>query len=163
MEATQLDEWESGDLRGKAEDALTKVTEAIAGSGSGLGGETADSELRQQISQLNIPEKERESSFATGTSSGSGNVGGNGSGTSKPKSNLHSPHPPNLPLAILKLMEAYVVGLATVPLERGGWSEARRERGLGIVKALGTHLGEAEKLCSSMFSFALHSFSMYAR
>lgn len=55
-----------------------------------------------------------------------------------------------MPLAILKLMEAYVVGLADVPKEQGGWAEAKRERGLTLIKSLSAHLGDAERLSSSM-------------
>jgi hypothetical protein len=65
------------------------------------------------------------------------------------KSNLYSPYPANLPLALLKLMEAYAIGLAEISPDKGGWTEAKRERALGIVKALGANLGEAERLCAS--------------
>ena len=49
----------------------------------------------------------------------------------------------------LRLMEAYVVGLAEVGVERDGWTEAKRERALGVVHALSKSLGDAERLCSS--------------
>jgi hypothetical protein len=46
-------------------------------------------------------------------------------------------------------MEVYVCGLAEVSTERGGWSEAKRERALGFIKSLSGSLGEAERLCAS--------------
>jgi hypothetical protein len=49
------------------------------------------------------------------------------------------------------LMESYVIGLAEVPKEKGGWAEAKRERGLNLVKSLSSHLGDAERLSSSTF------------
>ena len=69
--------------------------------------------------------------------------------TPRPKSNLTAPNPPNLPLALLRLMEAYIIGLALIPPEKGGWTEPKRDRVLGEVKALDHQLGEAERLSSS--------------
>jgi hypothetical protein len=54
-----------------------------------------------------------------------------------------------MPLALLKLMESYVIGLSELPTEKGGWSDAKRERGLALVKSLSGHLGDAERLSSS--------------
>ena len=126
------DEWDLGNLRETAGETVVKLADAVGG----LGDDGIDLELRQQLSQLNLPSPDeaipRQESLRT-------------------KSNLHSPHPPNLPLALLRLMEAYAIGLAEIPHERGGWSDATRERALGVVKALADHLGEAERLSSSMF------------
>ena len=128
---TKTDEWELSDLRLKAEQAVEKLSQAVGADGPG----TEDMELRQQLSQLNIPQSA--SPTKTGTANGTR------------KSNLYSPYPPNLPLALLRLMESYVIGLAEVPKEQGGWAEAKRERGLGLVKSLTQHLGHAERLSSS--------------
>jgi hypothetical protein len=96
-------------------------------------------ELRQQLSQLNIPSEESPRQASTTTTGSFG----------KRKSNLCAPYPPNMPLALLKLMESYVIGLAEVPKEKGGWAEAKRERGLTLIKSLCAHLGDAERLSSS--------------
>lgn len=115
-----------------AEDAISKFTS---------GSVPMDEELKQQLDQLNIPDGEKPKSTTTPYGQ-MGNV-------TKPKSSLTAPHPANLPLALLKLMEAYVTGLSEVPAEEGGWAEAKRERALAIVKALSGHLGEAERLSTS--------------
>lgn len=122
------DGWELSNLRDKAEEAVAMLTDAVAATGD----EGTDFELRHQLSQLNLP-----------TQSIPRMEG------SKPKSNLHLPHPPNLPLALLRLMDVYALGLAEIPAERGGWSEAKRERLLAVVKDLSVHLGEAERLSAS--------------
>lgn len=103
-------------------------------------------ELQQQLSQLNFPDDSVElpsqfsdRSFTFTTSEPS----------KPPKSNLHSPNPPNLALAILKLMEVYIEGMRDIPEDEGGWDLPRRERGFNLVKALSGHLGKAERLCSS--------------
>lgn len=116
-------------------------------------------ELRQQLSQLNIPLSPSQSGSASASESpshtrpGTGNRSASGSKSSADtrarKSNLYSPYPPNLPLALLRLMESYVVGLAEVSKEDGGWAEAKRERGLALIKSLTQHLGHAERLSSS--------------
>ncbi|GFZ46177.1 hypothetical protein JCM24511_04424 [Saitozyma sp. JCM 24511] len=148
------DEWEIQSLRTKAEEAVAKLAEAVS-----LGGASdptgLDAELRQQLSQLNVP-RDISSGEEDGTP-GQGVKGvagealspGKNSTPSKGKSNLYSPYPANLPLALLKLMEVYVCGLAEVPAERGGWSEAKRERALGFIKSLSGSLGEAERLCAN--------------
>lgn len=144
------EEWELSNLREKAEDAVSQLAEAVAG----LGG-VEDKELRRQLNEL--------SEFAVGDESDDDDDGKKGrtgaekfesgvsgeSGSTRTKSNLANPTPPNLPLAVLKLLEAYVVGLAEVPSARGGWSEAKRDRALGIVKSLSETLGNAERLSSS--------------
>lgn len=109
------DEWELTTLRERAEDAVTRLAEAVAGTGA------VDDELRQQLDQLNPPEEPKTAP--------------------KPRSNLANTAPANLPLAILKLMEAYITGLA--------WSDAKRDRALGVVKALCAELGHAERLAAS--------------
>ncbi|WVQ98673.1 hypothetical protein IAU59_005804 [Kwoniella sp. CBS 9459] len=162
-DSAREDEWELGNLRDKAEEAVTRLAEAVASSGLSTSDGGSDLELRQQLSQLNIPRKDQENypqrldvgkkglvyrSTSYPSASGQGVGVGMGMGM-KPKSNLHNPYPPNLPLALLKLMEAYVVGLAELDASKGGWSEAKRERGLGIVKALSANLGEAERLSSN--------------
>ncbi|WWD15859.1 hypothetical protein CI109_100283 [Kwoniella shandongensis] len=150
------DEWDLSNLRDRAEEAVTKLAEAVAltaGAG-GLDEGASNQELRQQLNQLNLPDKQTMSLTRDGivvntmsaTSAGSTTTT---SGSGKPKSNLYLPYPPNLPLALLKLMEAYVIGLAEVAVEKGGWTEAKRERGLGMVKSLSGHLGEAERLSSN--------------
>ncbi|KIR32409.1 hypothetical protein I352_05236 [Cryptococcus deuterogattii MMRL2647] len=103
-------------------------------------------ELQQQLSQLNFPDDSVElpsqfsdRSFTFTTSEPS----------KPPKSNLHSPNPPNLALAILKLMEVYIEGMRDIPEDEGGWDLPRRERGFNLVKALSGHLGKAERLCSN--------------
>lgn len=97
-------------------------------------------EFRQQLHQLNIPHDEKPSPPRPSTPKGA---------ERRRKSNLCAPYPPNMPLALLKLMESYVIGLAEVPKEKGGWAEAKRERGLALVKSLSGHLGDAERLSSS--------------
>jgi putative membrane protein len=139
-------EWELSDLRTKAEEAVEKLSQAV-----GNVGQEMDMELRQQLHQLNIPSNDESSKSRTTTST---------SGSGKRKSNLYSPYPPNMPLALLKLMESYVVGLAEVPREKGGWAEAKRERGLTLIKSLCTHLGDAERLSSSK-SFLVRDGSGY--
>ncbi|WVW83146.1 hypothetical protein I302_105164 [Kwoniella bestiolae CBS 10118] len=133
------DEWELSNLRYKAEEAVTKLAEAVALSGT-AGNEGLDLELKQQLNQLNIQNQDQEHPI---TEEGVG---------LKPiqiqKSNLHSPNPPNLPLAILKLIESYIIGLSSISGE-GGWNDSKRERGLGVVKALSENLGEAERLSSN--------------
>jgi putative membrane protein len=101
-----------------------------------------DLEFRQQLHQLNLPLEERSSPLRQKTGLKAG-------GNAKKKSNLCAPYPPNMPLALLKLMESYVIGFAEVPKEKGGWAEAKRERGLNLVKSLCGHLGDAERLSSS--------------
>ncbi|KAK4688651.1 ion channel-forming bestrophin family protein, partial [Tremellales sp. Uapishka_1] len=128
--AESLEEWEMGNLRDRAEEAVQRLAAAVGGDG------TQDGELRQQLSQLNLPDRQEFRNPILGTSG-------------KPKSNIHLPRPPNLPLALLKLMEGYVIALAEVPCDQGGWSEAKRERALGVVNSLGKCLGEAERLCST--------------
>jgi hypothetical protein len=61
---------------------------------------------------------------------------------------------------MLKLMEAYIVGLADIPADQGGWSEAKRERALGVVRSLAGSLGQAERLASSMFATFLSMFNV---
>ncbi|KAK8869864.1 hypothetical protein IAR55_000432 [Kwoniella newhampshirensis] len=149
------DDWDLANLRDKAEEAVTKLAEAVALSG-GVGEDgAANQELRQQLNQLNLPDKQtmsltRDGIVVNSMSSTSAAAATTATTmTGKPRSNLYSPYPPNLPLALLKLMEAYVIGLAEVSVEKGGWTEAKRERGLGMVKALSGHLGEAERLSSN--------------
>ncbi|WWC61190.1 uncharacterized protein I303_103770 [Kwoniella dejecticola CBS 10117] len=130
-------DWELSNLRDKAEEAVNKLTEAIALSG--LSDEGLDLELKQQLNQLNTHgQGDNTASIVEGQ-------------TNKPKvkSNLHSPNPSNLPLAILKLIESYIVGLAGIEEKDGGWNDSKRERGLGLVKALSENLGEAERLSSN--------------
>jgi len=131
--ADQGEEWELSNLRYKAEEAVSMLADAVAGTRD----EGSDLELRQQLSQLNLPNQSARRAESL-----------------KPKSNLHAPHPPNLPLALLKLMDAYVLGLAEVPMERGGWSEAKRERALGVTKALAQHMSQAECLSASMSMYS---------
>ena len=133
------DERELSDLRTKAEEAVEKLSKAVANAGQDL-------EFRQQIDQLNLPIPE--SSPPRPSTSASKN------GERRRKSNLCAPYPPNMPLALLKLLESYVIGLAEVPKEKGGWAEAKRERGLNLVKSLSGHLGDAERLSSSTLIIA---------
>lgn len=130
------DDWELSHLKERAEEAVSQLAEAVAG----LHGEE-DKELRRQLDQLQ--------QFSPGSMGDDSKTEQVGLSSGKTKSNLANPCPPNLPLAILKLMEAYLVGLAEIPVEKGGWSEAKRERGLGMVKALSGQLSEAERLASS--------------
>lgn len=135
---------ELGSLAFRAEEAISKLSKAAAMM------DPVDTyrneELQQQLSQLNFPDDSVEppsqisdSSFTFTTSEPS----------KPPKSNLHSPNPPNLALAILKLMEVYIEGMREVPEDEGGWDLPRRERGFNLVKALSGHLGKAERLSSS--------------
>jgi len=130
-----IDEWDLGSLATTAEEALAKLTTA-----------QEDPELRQQLDQLNVDDSDGRSNGNTARTGGSANSQGVGP---KPKSNLAATQPSNLPLALLKLMEAYVVGLSELDKEEGGWSEAKRERALGVVKSLNGHLAEAERLSNS--------------
>ena len=170
--ANSTEEWELSHLREKAEEAVARLAEAVAGAGGVM-----DEELRQQLEQMNIPETplggvQGSSAWAsgvdgparadsyrgagprdeTGKEHREGRDAGKGAreGEKRRRSNLASPVPPNLPLTMLKLMEAYIVGLADVPVDQGGWAEAKRERALGVVKSLGASLGQAERLASSM-------------
>lgn len=130
------EEWELSDLRLKAEEAVEKLSKAVAANTG------EDLEFRQQLDQLNLPMPVPEQSPPRPKN-----------GERRRKSNLCAPYPPNMPLALLKLMESYVIGLAEVPKEKGGWAEAKRERGLNLVKSLSSHLGDAERLSSSMSPF----------
>ena len=123
------DEWDINALASRAEDALGK----LAGGGGGVHVSPSEDELRQQLNQLNVQ-------APTIDGEGKANV------QSKLKSNLSIPHP-NLPLALLRLMEAYVVGLAQIDET---WTEARRERGLTVIKSLNANLSEAERLSNCM-------------
>lgn len=147
-------DWELSDLRLKAEEAVEKLSQAVVADGDGA----EAVELRQQLSQLNIPSATSTSGTGhdhlprpTGRTQRhtSANASTAVNGSRQKKSNLCNPYPPNLPLALLRLMESYVVGLAEVPVDKGGWGEAKRERGLGLVKALTQHLGDAERLSAS--------------
>ncbi|TXT12760.1 uncharacterized protein COLE_03170 [Cutaneotrichosporon oleaginosum] len=60
------------------------------------------------------------------------------------KSNLQTPYPANLPLSLLRLMEAYILGLGGLPAERGGWTAVQTERALDVVKGLNVQLSIAE-------------------
>ena len=147
------EEWELSDLRLKAEHAVEKLSQAVGATGIDA---AEDMELRQQLSQLNIPQSQ---SPTRPQAEGTGGASKSSTDTSAPaparsrKSNLYSPYPPNLPLALLRLMESYIVGLAEVPKEEGGWAEAKRERGLTLIKSLTQHLGHAERLSSSKTTF----------
>ncbi|BEJ14397.1 hypothetical protein CspHIS471_0401640 [Cutaneotrichosporon sp. HIS471] len=68
------------------------------------------------------------------------------SGSTRPakKSNLQTPYPANLPLSLLRLMEAYILGLGGLPAERGGWTAVQTERALDVVKGLNVQLSIAE-------------------
>lgn len=162
-------EWELSDLRIKAEQAVEKLSQAIGGGGGDVGAE--DIELRQQLSQLNIPTSTIHSSHGrlprptgqtqaqtqaqaqaqaqAGATQPDSPLSPTGSREGRRKSNLCAPYPPNLPLALLRLMESYVVELAEVPKEKAGWNEAKRERGLSLIKSLTRHLGDAERLSAS--------------
>jgi hypothetical protein len=59
------------------------------------------------------------------------------------KSNLGTPYPANLPVSLLRLMEAYIVGFAELPADRA-WSELLSSRALDVVKGLNAALSEAE-------------------
>ncbi|WVQ70153.1 uncharacterized protein L199_008378 [Kwoniella botswanensis] len=133
------DEWELSNLRYKAEEAVTKLAEAVALSGSTIGDEGLDLELKQQLNQLNIPDNTDTESVSSKRQNVEIKT------KTKAKSNLHSPNPPNLPLSLLKLIESYIIGLSA----NGGWNDSKRERGLNIVKALSENLGEAERLSSN--------------
>jgi hypothetical protein len=128
------------DLRLKAEEAVEKLSKAVANGGEDL-------EFRQQLHQLNVPLDEQSSPPRPSSKTTTAGQ------ERRRKSNLCAPYPPNMPLALLKLMESYVIGLAEVPKEKGGWAEAKRERGLTLVKSLSGHLGDAERLSSSKLKF----------
>jgi hypothetical protein len=127
----------------------------LADAVAGLGG-AEDDELRRQLDELNqftSGEAEEDSGKSGRIGAVEGQSGSGGAvGGGKTKSNLANPTPPNLPLAILKMLEAYIVGLADVSSARGGWSEPKRDRALAVVKSLSEHLGEAERLASSKSS-----------
>jgi hypothetical protein len=167
----------------RAEEAVSKLAGAVSGD-HGLGlGQNGDLELKQQLSQLNLPDlgsspgsrssalpasgmsQSRAKWSVSGAGDGHGNGNGNGNDsmnghgsgncntantvTPKLRSNLYSPYPPNLPLALLRLMEAYVLGLSEVDEAEGGWTDSKRERGLALIKDLTMGLGNAERLSSS--------------
>lgn len=140
---------ELGSLAFGAEEAIAKLSEAVTAMDPV--DTSRNEELQQQLNQLNLPdgsvdlpsELSDDKSFTFTTLE-----------PSKPqKSNLHSPNPPNLALAILKLIELYVEGMREIPEDEGGWDLARRERGFNLVKALSEHLGKAERLSSSEYIF----------
>ena len=117
-------EWDAELIRKQAE----RLIERLSGS------DIDNAELKKRISQTNLSKRQK--------------IYFPPSPSPKPKSNLAPPHP-NLPLALLRLMEGYVVGLAGVSEGKGGWCVAKRERALGIVKALDRNLGDAERLANS--------------
>lgn len=164
--ADSEEDWELSRLREKAEEAVARLAEAVSGAGGGMGiGQGGEIELKQQLSQLNLPSGGTDGSpNGTGTtrslpptttgqtqSSSGTSLHGNSAGA-KLRSNMYSPYPPNLPLALLRLMEAYVVGLSEVGIEEGGWSDSKRERGLALVKDLSAGLANAERLSSSTWT-----------
>nr|ODN99647.1 hypothetical protein L204_02080 [Cryptococcus depauperatus CBS 7855] len=106
-----------------------------------------DQELQQQLDQLNIPANTDVGSPTNFCASSQSLP--TTTGYKPPKSNLHSPYPPNLPLALLKLIEAYVNGLANISDKDGGWDIPRRERGYNIIRSLNEQLGKAEILSSN--------------
>ncbi|ORX39822.1 hypothetical protein BD324DRAFT_237270 [Kockovaella imperatae] len=149
MKAAGADEWDLSTLAGSATSVLSKV--------SNSSNPDDDKIFKQQLSQLNIPrtpspllssEKNYEYGFKTPTSPAPTSPALSNT-TPRPKSNLTAPNPPNLPLALLRLMESYSIGLATVSRGKGGWSESKRDRLLGEVKSLAHLLGEAERLSSN--------------
>ncbi|RSH78633.1 uncharacterized protein EHS24_002362 [Apiotrichum porosum] len=87
--------------------------------------------------------------------------------TPSKKSNLHTPHPSNMPLALLRLLEAYIMGFVELPTDRGGWTALQGNRALDVVKGLNACLSEAEgvyadpqpmitvRLCLNVFLFVL--------
>lgn len=125
----QGQEW---NLRETAADGLEKLAGAVASATTDT---RSDYELRLQLEQLNLPSTRAQAKTPPATPA---------------KSNLTQPNPPNLPLALLRIMQGYVVGLAEIEVAVGGWSEAKRERALSIIKSLSSKLGEAEVLNSSM-------------
>ena len=135
--AASSDEWELGTFKDRAEEAVSILTDAVTGAGA----DEADLELEQQLSQLNLPAQSAQSALRLDNA--------------KPKSNLHSPYPPNLPLALLRLMDAFALGLAEVPTSRGGWDVAKRDQAMAVVKDLGMRLGEAERLSASKLNSSL--------
>ncbi|TYJ56567.1 hypothetical protein B9479_002659 [Cryptococcus floricola] len=138
-EESEGDDWEIGNLKENAEEAMSKFAEAITQSNE------VDShrsqELQQQLKQLNIPE--------SSPAIDNGTVPTLSADKQPAKSNLHSPYPPNLSLTLLKIMDAYVEGLGGLPEERGGWNVPKRERGFALIKSLNNHLGKAERLSSN--------------
>ncbi|WVR05130.1 hypothetical protein IAU60_002142 [Kwoniella sp. DSM 27419] len=140
------DDWDLANLRHKAEEAVSKLAEAVASAG--VGDDSADQELKQQLSQLNVP-VDRGMTTVDPLQNSQHLANQTGPQRSRPKSNLYNPYPPNLPLALLKLMEAYIIGLAEVDVVKGGWAEAKRERGLAVVKALTSYLSDAERLSTN--------------
>ncbi|GMK58628.1 hypothetical protein CspeluHIS016_0600700 [Cutaneotrichosporon spelunceum] len=75
---------------------------------------------------------------------GSDDESDNGSTRPAKKSNLQTPYPANLPLSLLRLMEAYILGLGGLPAERGGWTALQAERALDVVKGLNEQLAIVE-------------------
>lgn len=70
------------------------------------------------------------------------------------KSNLQTPYPANLPLSLLRLMEAYILGLGGLPAERGGWTNVQTERALDVVKGLNVQLSITEGVYDGESSLA---------
>lgn len=106
------------------------------------------------------PKPKVESSETNGTKSGSEEDSDTISATPAKKSNLQIPYPTNLPLSCLRLMEAYIVGLGSLPAERGGWTQLQVERAHAITKGLSANLSQAEDLSDGMLILRL---STYAR
>lgn len=67
------------------------------------------------------------------------------------KSNLHSPYPSNLPVSLLRLLEAYIMGFADLPVDRGGWSALQSERTLTVVKGLNAAVSHADAVYSGVY------------
>lgn len=74
--------------------------------------------------------------------------------TPSKKSNLHTPHPSNMPLALLRLLEAYIMGFVELPTDRGGWTALQGNRALDVVKGLNACLSEAEGVYAGEWSGA---------
>ncbi|KAL7422293.1 hypothetical protein Q5752_002939 [Cryptotrichosporon argae] len=123
-------------LRQRAEDAVARLAEAVAGDDP-----VGSAELAQQLEQLNLPPDEKADVGAALVA----RAGASAARAPRTKSNLHAPQPGNLALAILRLMDTYTAGLA----ERAGWTESKRERALGIARTLNELLGSAERLATT--------------
>lgn len=140
---------ELGSLALGAEETITKLSEAMTAM------DPVDTyrneELQQQLSQLNLPDDSAD--LPSQLSDGKSFTFTTPEPSKPQKSNLHSPNPPNLALAVLKVIELYVEGMREIPEDEGGWDLARRERGFNLVKALSEYLGKAERLSSSEYIF----------
>jgi len=71
------------------------------------------------------------------------------------KSNLHAGYPSNLPVSLLRLLEAYIIGFSELPADRG-WSPLQSTRAFKVVKGLNATLSEAESVYAGKYNSKIY-------